>query len=169
MGGTITASSTPGFGSTFAIELDSVPAPGTEYAHGVSEARHEHPADAGQQPRRSKILYVEDNVSNLRLVERVLERHASVEMIPAMQGSIGLALAREHHPDIIILDLHLPDINGEVVLTRLKADPSTQDIPVIILTADASKGLARRLAQIGASEFLSKPLDVSRFLKVLAA
>ena len=130
--------------------------------------RHDRPADAGLRPA-PRILYIEDNVSNLKLVERILERHATVEMIAAMQGSIGLALAREHHPDMVILDLHLPDMHGEEVLQRLKAEPETRDIPVIVLTADASRGLAQRLARIGSCEFLSKPLDVPRFLKVIAA
>ena len=119
--------------------------------------------------RRPKILYIEDNVSNLKLVERVLERHGTVELIAAMQGSLGLELAREHRPDLIILDRQLPDMSGEDVLKRLKAEPETQEVPVMILTADASKGLAERLARLGSCEFLSKPLDVPRFLKVVAA
>jgi len=166
MGGTITASSTPGVGSTFTIELDAVPAPDGGHAHSASAPRFGQAADADLQPRSQKVLYIEDNLSNVKLVERVLERHATVEMIPAMQGSIGLALAREHRPDLILLDLHLPDIDGEVVLARLKADPNTRDIPVIVVTADASKGLAKRLSQIGSSEVLSKPLDVPRLLKL---
>ena len=84
-----------------------------------------------------------------------------------MQGSIGLELAREHQPDLIILDLHLPDIGGEEVLKHLKASPDTQAIPVIMLTADASNNLSRRLRALGASEFFSKPLDVPRFLQVI--
>ena len=82
-----------------------------------------------------------------------------------MQGSIGLSLAREHHPALVILDLHLPDISGEEVLKRLNAEPDTRDIPVIVLTADVTKGTAERLRQLGARDFLSKPLDVQRFLR----
>ncbi len=85
-----------------------------------------------------------------------------------MQGSIGLELAREHLPDLIILDLHLPDIRGEEVLKHLKASPDTQPIPVIMLTADPSNNLSERLRALGASEFFSKPLDVPRFLQVIA-
>ncbi len=166
MGGNITVSSTPGVGSTFMIELAGVPTPHIEHAHEAPEPQEQRSGAGDAQPRL-KVLYIEDNVSNVRLVERVLERHATVEMLPAMQGSLGLGLAREHHPDMIILDLHLPDIDGEVVLTRLKADPSTRDIPVVVLTADASKGLAERLVRIGSCEFLSKPLDVPRLLKVI--
>ena len=166
VGGAITVSSTPGVGSTFTIELAGAAAPHGKHVHETWESQPQRSRAADAQPAL-KVLYIEDNVSNLRLVERVLERHATVEMIPAMQGSLGLALAREHHPDIIILDLHLPDIDGEVVLTRLKADPITREIPVVVLTADASKGQAERLARIGCYEFVSKPLDVPRLLKVI--
>ena len=96
-----------------------------------------------------------------------MERHATVEMIPATQSSVGLAPAREHRPDVIIL--HLRDIDGEVVLARLKADSAIGDIRVIVLTADASKGLDRSLARLRSCEFLSKRLDVPRLLKVVAA
>ena len=110
-------------GSAARSRSSSVRAGSSRRVRSTGAPESEHPADAGLQLARPKILYVEDNVSNLRLVERALERHATVEMIPAMQGSLGLTLAREHHPDIIILDLHLPDMGDEVVLTRLKADP----------------------------------------------
>ena len=114
------------------------------------------------------MLYIEDNLSNLKLAERILERHGPVEMISAMQGSLGLQLAREHRPDIVILDLHLPDMPGVEVLQRLRAEPRTRDTPVIVLTADASKGLAKRLSLLGATEFMHKPLNVAHFLEVLA-
>ena len=165
MRGTIQATSTPSVGSVFVIELEVLTRP--ESQHGaLSQYATPHPGQAARLPR---ILYIEDNVSNLKLAERILERHATVEMIPAMQGSIGLTLARQHRPDMIILDLHLPDMRGEDVLKRLKAEPETRDIPVVVLTADASRGLAERLAQLGSCEFLSKPVDVPRFLKVIAA
>ena len=165
MHGTIHATSAPGVGSVFVIELELIPRP-----DGQREAPDRNGTPAPDETvRLPRILYVEDNVSNLKLAERILERHATVELIPAMQGSIGLTLARQHRPDMIILDLHLPDMRGEDVLKRLKAEPETRDIPVVVLTADASRGLAERLARLGSCEFLSKPVDVPRFLKVIAA
>ncbi len=164
MGGTIEAHSTHGVRSVFVIELAGIARPQPDEASQQPLGEHR-----GQASRPVRILYVEDNVSNVKLVERILDRYATVELIPAMQGSIGLELARRHHPDIIILDLHLPDIRGEDVLKRLKADPETRQIPVIVVTADASRGLAERLARLGSCEFLSKPVDVPRFLKVIAA
>jgi CheY-like chemotaxis protein len=108
------------------------------------------------------ILYIEDNLSNLTLVERILERYAAVELIPAMQATIGLALARQQRPDLIVLDLHLPDMPGTEVLKRLKADQSTREIPVIVLTADASKSQSERVRQLGATDYLTKPLNVPK-------
>jgi CheY-like chemotaxis protein len=70
---------------------------------------------------------------------------------------------------MIVLDLHLPDIQGEEVLRRLKADELTREIPVVVLSADASKKQAERLLRLGAREYLTKPLDVQRFLEVIAA
>ena len=113
-------------------------------------------------------IYIEDNVANLTLVERILDRHSSIELIPAMQATIGLELAREHHPDLIVLDLHLPDMPGAEVLQRLKAERATREVPVVVLTADAAEGLEERVRQLGAADYLTKPLDVPRFLHVLA-
>ena len=87
--------------------------------------------------------------------------------MPAMQATIGLELARQHHPDLIVLDLHLPDMPGANVLRHLKADPATREIPVIVLTADASKGQAERVKALGAIEYLTKPLDVPNFIQIL--
>ena len=71
------------------------------------------------------VLYIEGNLSNLRLVERVVSRRAGVRLISAMRPQLGLDLAAEHHPDLLLLDLHLPDLDGEEVLRRLRADPHT--------------------------------------------
>jgi CheY-like chemotaxis protein/anti-sigma regulatory factor (Ser/Thr protein kinase) len=167
MGGSLEVESEPGKGSTFTIELDTAQAPGSAE---VSEARLDagHEVIAGSSSRQHRILYIEDNLSNLTLVERILERHPSIDLLPVMQGTLGLELAREHHPDLIVLDLHLPDISGEEVLSRLKADEGTRTIPVVVLSADASKRQLERLLQAGAQEYLTKPLDVQRFLEVIA-
>jgi CheY-like chemotaxis protein len=85
-----------------------------------------------------------------------------------MQATIGLELARQHHPDLIVLDLHLPDMPGTEVLKRLKAKPPTREIPVIVLTADASGRQTERVKQLGATDYLTKPLDIPKFLQILA-
>ena len=165
MGGTIHVCSEPGAGSTFIVELDGAPSPAMQSVDELVAPRRQLPG----LRRRPKILYIEHNVSNLTLVQRVLDRQATVELIAGMQGSLGLELARRHRPDLIILDLQLPDMGGEEVLERLKAEDETRQIPVVILTADATKGLAERLAQLGASEFMPKPLNVPRFVDLVAA
>jgi CheY-like chemotaxis protein len=84
-----------------------------------------------------------------------------------MQGSVGLDLARHHEPDLILLDLHLPDITGQEVLTRLQQSAVTRDIPVIVISADATPVQIKRLLDAGATSYLTKPLDVTEFLRAL--
>src|SRR5207249_1988717 len=118
----------------------------------------------GDATRRGTVLYIEDNPSNLRLVERVLAEQAAIRFIPAMQGRLGLSLAREHRPDLILVDLHLPDISGEDVLREIRSDPLLARTPVIVLSADATPGQVRRMVAAGARAYLTKPLDVRQLL-----
>jgi CheY-like chemotaxis protein len=159
MDGTLEVESEPGRGSTFSIRMATVPAPQSGQETG------EHVAV--QIPGGRKILYIEDNLANLRLVELVLARHPRLTFLPAMQGRLGLELAREHRPDIVLLDLQLPDLQGHEVLIRLKAEPSTRDTPVVVLSADASPGQVRRLREAGAAAFLTKPIDLQELLEVV--
>jgi CheY-like chemotaxis protein len=164
MGGTLELASTPQQGSTFWIELPLAEAP-------VQQAERQldgEPAPAAEQADRTgpelTVLYIEDNLSNLQLVERVLGRRPGVRLISAMRPQLGLDLAGQHHPDLILLDLHLPDMPGEAVLRRLWSSPATADIPVAILSADARPVLIERLLGEGFREFLTKPLDVKELL-----
>lgn len=109
------------------------------------------------------VLYVEDNLANLSLVESILAARPEITLVPALQGRLGLDLAWEHQPDLVLLDLHLPDIPGEKVLRYLKSDARTRHTPVII-SADATPGTVERLLQEGADGYLTKPLDVDQFL-----
>ena len=85
----------------------------------------------------------------------------------AMQGQMGIELAAQHQPDLILLDLHLPDIDGEEVLRRLRADERMRDIPVIILSADATPAQAERLKARGAEDYLTKPLELVGFVEAV--
>ncbi len=166
MGGTIEVASQPGTGTDVTIELAGAQAPVDEHQPGPHDPQ---PADLGSRADNHQvILYIEDNLSNLTLVERILERYPAVEVIPAMQATIGLELARQHRPDLIVLDLHLPDMPGTEVLQRLKTQPPTREIPVIVLTADASKSQLERVTALGASDYVTKPLNVSKFLEIIA-
>jgi CheY-like chemotaxis protein len=113
------------------------------------------------------VLYIEDNTANFRLVKELLTSRRPVEILPAIQGRLGVELARQHLPDVILLDLHLPDMSGSLVLAQLKADPTTAAIPVIIVTADATPGRARRLLESGALACVTKPFDVPEFLRTV--
>jgi CheY-like chemotaxis protein len=120
----------------------------------------------GTQPARL-LLYIEDNIPNLKLIQRLLAHRPEVRLLPAMQGRLGMDLARQHRPDLILLDLHLPDVQGEEVLARLRDDEDTRHIPVVVISADATPGQAQRLLAAGARDYLTKPLNVQRLLRVL--
>jgi len=100
-------------------------------------------------PKR-KILYIEDNLSNLRLVERILSRDGDIEIVSAMQGRLGPELAREHQPELILLDLHLPDTTGDEVLRQLRDDPSTASIPVAVKTPGPGGKITRAIPSVRA-------------------
>ena len=125
------------------------------------------PRGLGDPARRMKLLYVEDNLSNLRLIEQLVERRPGIELLTAMQGGLGIELARFHHPGLILLDLHLPDMHGADVLDTLRSDPSTRAIPVVVLSADATSGQLERMLESGARDYLTKPLDLQRILDLL--
>ena len=84
-----------------------------------------------------------------------------------MQGSVGLELAREHRPLLVLLDLNLPDLAGEDVLTSLREDPRTARIPVVVVSADATQRQIQRLLSAGASAYLTKPIDVPELLRLV--
>jgi CheY-like chemotaxis protein len=112
------------------------------------------------------VLYVEDNLANLRLMERLFrDRPERLEV--AIQGRRSVELARELQPRLVLLDLNLPDLDGDVALRMLKADPATAGIPVVIISADANPRRAEQLLALGAVAYLSKPIDVPELLAVL--
>lgn len=115
------------------------------------------------------IVYIEDNLANLELVTRILEQHGDPTLVPAMQGGLGVELATSYQPDLVLLDLHLPDMDGDEVLRRLQADERTRDIPVLILSADATPSQVDRLRAAGAADYVTKPLDLRSFLKSVRA
>jgi CheY-like chemotaxis protein len=162
MGGTLTVDSRPGEGTTFTITLPAAPAP-EEVALMPAAPEAEPPGSA------ARVLYVEDNTANFRLVQELLTSRRPVEILPAIQGRLGVELARRHHPDLILLDLHLPDMSGTTVLAQLKADPATADIPILVVTADATPGRERRLLESGAFALVTKPFDVPEFLRTVEA
>jgi PAS domain S-box-containing protein len=165
MDGVLEVESAMGQGSTFSIVLPIVEAPTSQLAAaGLNQIE---PDTGAVSVKTRTVLAIEDNPSNLTLLEMILEGRPDVTLIGATQGSIGLELARQHRPDLILLDLHLPDIQGDEILRRLRADETTRDIPVIMLSADATPGQIDRLLKAGAMTYLTKPLNVKEFLLVM--
>lgn len=115
------------------------------------------------------VLYVEDHPSNVRLVERLLARRDDVRLEVAGTGEQGLAGAARLRPHLVLLDLHLPDLPGEVVLQRLWRLPGLAATPVVVLTADALPETTARLLRAGVSGVLTKPLDVRLLYRCLDA
>ena len=165
MGGIIGVESQFGRGSLFWLEFPRIE--GQIQRFERDQARR--PAAVIDDHKAATILYVEDNVSNSTLMQRILASRPGVKLVSAMQGRIGLDLAREHSPDLILLDVHLPDMQGDIVLRHLRADERTKHIPVAMVSADATPGQIERLKLAGAQAYLTKPLEVKELLALVDA
>jgi len=164
MNGSIGADSALGQGSSFWVELACADCPLIRLA----PAKLKDPDSATESAAQHRtILYVEDNLSNLTLIEQMLSEHPNIQLISAMQGQLGIELARRHAPDMILLDLHLPDLPGWEVLARLRREDATRDIPVVIISADATSRQIKRLMGAGAHAYLTKPIDMVEFSRVI--
>jgi CheY-like chemotaxis protein len=164
MGGSIGVESTIGKGSIFWLELPRTKSPLQKLSFREINGDGR---GACSKPANRKILYIEDNLSNLTLIEQMLEERPEIELLTAMQGKVGLDLARQHSPDLILLDVHLPDLDGREVISELKSSDTTRDIPVVVISADATTRQIDRLMTAGADTYLTKPLDVVDFFQVL--
>ncbi len=105
------------------------------------------------------VLYIEDNPDNMLLVERLLIARGC-QMVKAINGSTGIELALEHTPQIILLDINLPDIDGYEVARRLRDNPKTATIPIVAVTANALKGDAEKAMAAGCDGYVSKPINL---------
>jgi len=115
---------------------------------------------------KSKVLIVEDNELNMKLFHDLLEAHG-VDTIETRDGKEVLELAREHKPDLILMDIQLPEISGLDVTKALKADEELKSIPVIAVTAFAMKGDEQKIREGGCEDYISKPISVTHFLEVI--
>jgi CheY-like chemotaxis protein len=191
IGGTIDVTSEVGTGTTFWVELTTTLAPSTRPAPAAAEAtttaaatsvapdgpeaarrpdtapaEATPAADGASRDGRLVVLYVDDSEVNVSFMQHLF--HGRPERLEvASEGRRGLDLTRELHPGLVLLDLNLPDINGDEVLRMLKADPATAGIPVVIVSAEATPGRADQMLAHGASAFLAKPLDTVRLMKIL--
>ena len=169
MDGTITFDSATGAGSTFTITLPPSQEPA---AHTSVEASATVPPlrlAPSQFAEGPTVIYIEDNEPNVKVMESVLQLRPGWRLIHAGLARLGLELIRAHQPDLVLLDLHLPDGSGSEVLAALKGDEATMHIPVVVLSADASQQQVNRLLAAGAAQYLTKPFDLVEVLALLDA
>jgi CheY-like chemotaxis protein/anti-sigma regulatory factor (Ser/Thr protein kinase) len=162
IGGTIGVESEVGNGSTFWIELPNVKSPKSSNSRTPPTL-----ALKAANPAVSTVLYIEDDVANVQLVERLLMQRPNINLITSLLGGMGVDLAQQYRPDLILLDVHLTDVHGFEVLERLQGDSRTIDIPVVVLSADATTWQRRRFRNAGVYEYLSKPLNLQQLLDVI--
>jgi signal transduction histidine kinase/CheY-like chemotaxis protein len=160
MGGRIGFESKAGVGSSFWFEMPKTAERTPKPVDGLE------PAKPGEgQATSHTAIYIEDNLANLRLIEQIFEHRPWIKLISAFAGTDGISLAREHRPDLVLLDLHLPDMHGHEVLRILRSDPATQTVPVIVLSADASPKEINRLLAAGSQAYFTKPIDIPKLLQ----
>jgi PAS domain S-box-containing protein len=161
MGGTLYARSSLGRGSTFTLELP----------RGATAFTTVHSPDDAELPdatyRRRLVHYIEDNETNAEVMRGILALRPQVKLDISSLGLDGLAAIRARRPSLVLLDMHLPDIDGLELLRHLQADPDTADIPVIVVSADATPARISQAIAAGATHYLTKPVNVPQFLSAL--
>ncbi|KPW29077.1 Sensory box histidine kinase/response regulator [Pseudomonas coronafaciens pv. atropurpurea] len=167
MHGGLSVDTTLNEGCRFTLELPSVLVcpPAVQLLRPPDTAPASSPAT--RPAYHGKLLCIEDNLSSMALIETLLQRRPGIQLLSSMQGQLGLDLARQHAPQLILLDLNLPDLKGLEVLQRLRRLPATAHTPVLMITADASDSTQRELKNAGATAILIKPIQVPVFLALL--
>ncbi|MEI6694900.1 MAG: CHASE domain-containing protein [Bacteroidota bacterium] len=164
MNGIVGIESEVGKGSCFWIDLPLCESQ-QETAGDINRINYTNPL---KNSKMQCILYVEDNFSNIELVEQILaSQRSNIQFITTMFGKTAIDLAIENTPDLIFLDLNLPDIHGSEVMRLLQNEERTKSIPIVIISADAMPHQIEKLLKTGAQNYLTKPLDVLNFLKVV--
>jgi len=167
MGGVLSVASSVGEGSVFSVELAAAAAPTLDLETTLPELVGGADVHAGG-PRRT-LLYVEDNPANLKLIEQLIARRPTIRLLTAVDGNLGIQLARAHQPDVILMDINLPGISGIEALKVLRDDPATAHIPVVALSANAMPRDVAKGLEAGFFSYLTKPIKVPEFLVALDA
>jgi CheY-like chemotaxis protein len=165
MEGVIGVESTVGVGSVFWIELLSTSAP--ELAVGGAQATKVARPQVPDGARLRTLLYVEDNPANMKLVEQLITRRPDLRLLTAVNGTLGIELARNAQPEVILMDINLPGISGIEALKILREDPATAHIPIVALSANAIPRDIEKGLQAGFFRYLTKPIKVYEFMATL--
>jgi PAS domain S-box-containing protein len=165
MEGVIGVESTVGVGSVFWFELISAAEPHLSMESGATTASAQPHLPQGA--RLHTLLYVEDNPANLKLVEQIIARRSDIRLLTAVNGTNGIEIARVSQPDVILMDINLPGINGYEALEILRSDPATARIPVIALSANAMPLDIERGLKAGFFRYITKPIKVKEFTAAL--
>ncbi|HEX3831488.1 MAG TPA: ATP-binding protein [Solirubrobacteraceae bacterium] len=167
MNGSVSVTSRPGAGATFTVELARTTvatAAKSQDESGLSVAQR---SETPHHDELRHVLLIEDNAANAALVQALTQADPRFRLLWAQDGASGLELAFRRDPDLVLLDLMLEDMTGEAVLHQLRATRETADIPVVIMSADTHSGRAQQLLSMGATAFLTKPLEINEFIRTL--
>jgi signal transduction histidine kinase/ActR/RegA family two-component response regulator len=165
MGGAIGVQSAIGRGTLFWCELLAAAAPKLAARQGEADVLF-HPKASADVPRHT-LLYVEDNPANMQLIEELIGQFPDLGLLTAVDGTIGIEIARAAHPEVILMDINLPGISGLKVLELLRADPATARIPVIALSANAMPRAVEKGLAAGFFRYLTKPIKVKELMETL--
>ncbi len=164
MGGVIGVASNVGIGTVFWVELTATSAPKLVFG---DTARDERTSVVREMASQRTLLYVEDNPANLILVEQLIARRSDLKLLTAIDGHLGVQLARTYQPDVILMDINLPGISGFDALEILRKDPATAHIPVMALSANAVPRDIAKGMEAGFFRYLTKPIKVTEFMDAL--
>jgi CheY-like chemotaxis protein len=157
--------STVGVGSVFWIELLLTTAPKLAVANGESTIVVQTPVAAS--PRQRTLLYVEDNPANMKLVEKLMAQRPDIHLLGAINGTLGVEVARASIPKVILMDINLPGISGIEAMKILREDPATAHIPIVALSANAMPRDIEKGLEAGFFRYLTKPIRVTEFMDTL--
>lgn len=162
MGGTLTLSSQIGVGSQFRVELASAAALPVAAASVTAELK-----GPGQSTRRHRVLCIDDSPTNQALIKGIFKLRPQIVLVRAVTGADGIASARAERPDLMLIDINLPDMTGHQVLHTCRADELLCTVPAIAVSADALASNVANGLEMGFDDYLTKPLDLRRFLAVI--